>query len=311
VRIESSDDNVRWQMVREGGFLFRVGGPGRTDYEKNTISIPENDMRYLRVTVLNGQGDPRQLAIASVSARRTVTKPAATAPVALSAPVIEQDKGRSRLDFDLGYRHLPLKDLTLDFHEKNFFRHVTVYGRQEEERIVKHAVEDAEPLERTVEVPWRRLRTGVLYRFSAGDKEDASLTVSLAETSYRYVRVEIHNGDDPPLTFRDARASRYVSSIRFPSKSGGTWRVFSGNPRARRPAYDLRHYASRLAARGITQATLGPVDDNPAFGGAPPTVPWLEQHRVLLWIALLAALAVLSWLVLKQMRAAGGSDASS
>ncbi|MCX6348264.1 MAG: DUF3999 family protein [Candidatus Aureabacteria bacterium] len=303
VLIEGSDDGGSWRTVRRGAFLFRIGTPGNTEYEKDAVAIPENDMRYLRVTVRNGPGDPEQVALAEIRVEYRPVQPPRACPAPLAGTYVEQTGNRTILEFDLGYRHLPLRDLTISFRDANFFRRIKVSGRQDKTRIVKHAVEDAKPLEREVPEPWTPISSGALFHYSGEEGDESSPPLDLSGASDRYLRVEIANEDDPPLTFAGAEASRYLCLVRFPVPAGLAPSLFFGNPFARLPRYDLSHYAGRLAAEGLASAAFGEPLANPAFRAPCLSTPWSEKHRVILWLALLGGIVVLAVLILIQLRA--------
>ena len=200
---------------------------------------------------------------------------------------------------------MPLRELGLAFKDATFFRRVKVLGRQQATRIVKHAVEDAKALEREEPEPWTTIRSGAVFRYSGEEGDESSLVLDLSGSSCRYLRVEITNEDNPPLEFAGAELSRHVYLVRFPAQSGSQLRLFFGNPNARAPKYDISHYAQRLAARGVAAAAHGTPVANPLFGATRAPTPWSEKHRVILWLALLAGIAVLAALIVSQMRARG------
>ncbi len=302
VEVEGSDDGSSWRTLVRGALLFRVGPSGGAEYEKDAVAVPENDLRYLRVTVHNGPGDPGRVEISDILVRREPPPPSPARPVPLAGSYVEQTGNRTLLEFDLGFRHLPLRELKLSFSELNYFRRLRLSGRQEKTRIVKSAVEDAKPLEREVPEDWRPISSGAVYRYAGAEGGEESPAVDLASAGCRYLRVEILNGDDPPLSFTGAEVSRAERRIRFPAPPGEGAFLYFGNPSARSPRYDLSHYADRLAGRGTAAAALESPSANPAFAPPRPLLPWSERHRLVVWLALLAGVAVLGFLILSQFR---------
>ena len=307
VLIEASDDGSTWQTVRRGAFLFRVGVAGKTEYEKDTVHFSTNNMRYMRLTIWNAPGDPEEVGITEVEILHETVDPARTSSLVIAATDVKQGEKRTILEFDLGYRHVPLKELSLAFDEPDFFRRITVSGRQAETRIVKHRVEDGRALEREIPVSWTRIQTGAIFRYSGEEGDESSLTIDLSGASYRYIRVEIHNEDNPPLTLAAASATQHLYLVRFPFQPNEIWHLYFGNPRAGAARYDLSHYAERLGSRGLVTASPGVPISNPAFGEVEAPKPWSERHRVILWVGLLAGVLVLGALIVLQMRAHGRS----
>ena len=116
--------------------------------------------------------------------------------------------------------------------------------------------------------------------------------------------MRIENADDPPLSFEGASATRLVHYLAFPPDGAAGYALYFGNPSARRPSYDVVHYIGRLRQEGVTGAELGAAEPNPAYGPRDRPAPWSEQHKWLIWIALLGALAALGFLVYRQIKTA-------
>lgn len=305
VLIEGSDDGQGWQKVRENAFLFRLRSD-RSSYEKDLVTLPENDQRHLRVTVFNAPDDPERIAVIDVRAWRTVGKAARIQQVAIvSQGVVEDEKLRAtKITLDLGYKNLPLAELILRFTDTNFFRRVHLAGRNCIERVVRVPTEDGASREKTVAEPWQPFSEGAVYRFSAAGSVEESLTLDLKGRKYRYLQLRIDNDDDPPLHFDGARVARLGQFVDFHAKFSGRYVLYFGNPQAAQPRYDIVHYIDRLRTEGVDSATLGRALANPAFGQAEQTVPWSERHKALLWAALLAVMIVLGLLVYRQSRSA-------
>jgi len=308
VLVESSDDGRSWQVVRRGGLLFRVGKAGHILYEKDEVTFSVNDHQYLRITVFNGPDDKTPISIDAVEAPSVVADqapPARTEPVNIRGTTVteEKEKRRTVIEFDLGFRHLPLDKLKLAFADRNFFRRAHLEGRDEETRVIRHPREDGDMAEETVEAPWRSVKSLVLFRYTAGGGEDSSLSIPMGETGYRYLRLTIENEDNPPLTFREATLNRFLQLVRFPFAPGRERRLYLGNAYVGAPRYDLRYYVSRLEKEGVVPGTLGLVAANPVFSADEEMPPWSERHPVILWGALIAIGAVLAVLILRQVRA--------
>jgi hypothetical protein len=323
VLLEGSDDGAGWGVVREGAFLFKIPrGPEGEGYDKSVVAMPDNDQRYLRITVSAEPEGPPLVEVKDVKAWLLVREPPETAPVpVLESEVVEDEKERATyVTLDLGHRNLPLHEVRLAFRGGEFFRHVSVSGRNAKELVVPRRMEDGSVVEKRTEAPWTDIASGVVYRWSArrrpsgfgalataGGAEEA-LSLDLEGAQYRYLRVRVENRDDPPLAFSGASVSRLVQHVAFWSKGAGPWRLYVGNPGARRPRYDLADYAARLRAEGVRRSRLGAVGENPAYGRAERPVPWSERHRWLLWAALVAIGAVLALLVYRQAKTGPAPD---
>jgi hypothetical protein len=310
-RIEGCDDGQSWQIVRDEAFLFRAGDgePQEQRLEKNVVRFPENNYRYLRVTVYNGADDPKVVKIEQVKSWQQVEVPAETAPVTIVSARTEEKTGVTEIYLDLGFRNLPLHVLHLSFSDRNFFRQVEISGRNSETRVVKTVVEDSPKLEKTVPVAWNSAAKGTIFRFTTEGGVEESLNISLNGSKYRYLRVRIRNHNDPPLHFTGSGASRLTQRVLFAPRVDGSYSVYCGNPSAPRPQYDVARYIDRLGQDGMSPAGLGKVGSNPAYQAPTRVVPWSERHRAIIWVALVAMLAVLGLLVYKMAVSAKKSPA--
>ncbi len=299
IRVEGSDDGQDWSVVRDDGLLFRIGGPDQASvtFDQTEIDIPKNLHRFLRITVFNGPEDPEHVPIESIRAQRVTSTPPRTTEVAVR---IEEQEDKDRVSdilLDLGYRHMPLQSVRLDVTEENFFRRVIVWGRNEKTIPAYGGSKDATKRARTVEKSWSRITEGAIYRFSKSQAVDESLAIELGASRYRYVKLTVENQDNPPLQVKGAQVFRFDEKVQFQLRPDKTFTLYVGNPEARRPQYDLNHYVDKLSRQGITAGKLGPLVSNPAHLADKGKTPWSEQHKWMIWVALLAMLAVLGMLL--------------
>jgi hypothetical protein len=304
VMVEAGQDGQSWQVLRKTAWLFHIAYE-KGSYSKRRVTLPDNDFRYLRVTVFNAPDDPERVEARKVLAQHVTSSPPKTADAAVrSRTVTEKPRVKAtEIDVDLGHENLPIRDVILSFADENFLRRVEILGRNRRKRTVTESVEDAPPRKREVVVPWRSLAGGTIHRFSSpgGKAESADLSLSI-NGKCRYLLVRIHNGDNAPLKFTGIEATRLQYFLAFPAEAKGAYRLYMGNSAAAKPQYDLRHFIDRLRAQGVTHVAPGAVSPNPLFGAEPEAVPWSEQHKALLWGVLVAVLVVLGVLVLRQAR---------
>jgi len=305
VRIEGSDDGRSWQTIRADGMVFRVWEDGEILYDKQEVTFPDNNQRYLRITVFNGSDDLRSIEIRNIKLFRRIvgTIKLASVPVRSFSSTVNGNK--TVITADLGFRNLPLQCITLQAPAGLFFRRVMVQGRNAE--TVKGRIPGEQLKTVTVGVAWRPLGSGAVYQYPG----ETLLAINVDGTDSRYLRVEIENEDNPPLRVTGLTAQRSALLLQFKPEPGESYRLYLGNPEAIAPSYDLDHYIEQLRAEGITRASLGPVAPNPAYAAArPPVLPWSERQQIIFWVALLAVFLVLLLLVRRQLRAARALEAS-
>lgn len=310
VTVEASEDERKWQVLRKTGWLFRIG-PGGGKFEMNRVKLPDNNFRYLRVTVFNAPDDGEKVEIREVRSWRvqvTAAPPQAVAVESVSTSVVQKPKDKTtEIAVDLGFEKPPLYEVDMSFDDVNFLRRVEILGRDREKRTVLERFEDAPPRKREVDVPWSSVAGGTVYRFVGGDDKPQASTrfrFSAGQARYRYLLVRIHNGDNAPLKFTGLKIRRFQHYLAFQPTSDGPYTLYLGNDAAAKPQYDLAHFIGRLRAEGVTKIDIGPVRPNPAFAEKEKVVPWSERHKGLLWVVLIAVLLVLGVLVVRRIRQA-------
>ncbi len=305
VVVEGSDDGDIWHKVKEGVFLFNVtGGEGESvvKYDKNYVDIPDNNQPLLRITVLNAPDDTGSIEIEAVNAWHYESKPPRTVKVQAAVGSVATKKSVTTLFVDLGLRNVPLAELTLRFNEDNFYRAVTVHGRNRETRVQKTRRESGKESEKIIEEPWERLASGVVYRYVYSGVVEASNTLKLDGKKTRYIKVEIENRDDKPLSLKEIEVRRLAYFIDFKAQKGQAYTLYLGNAEARGPDYDFVHFVDRLRIEGVTPANLSAPSPNPAYALPEEQIPLSEQHKGIIWAALLAMLAVLAVLIYRLVR---------
>jgi Protein of unknown function (DUF3999) len=119
---------------------------------------------------------------------------------------------------------------------------------------------------------------------------------SLAETT---IKVIIHNGDDKPLQQR-ARLQQYEHRIYFDSQAAGQLMLYYGDEKLDAQVYD---YAKLFQMdKAANPAQLGAEQANAAYAGRPDERPWTERHPEVLWIVIVAAVAILGAVALRSMK---------
>ncbi len=308
VRVRGSNDGESWETVREGALLFHIpGGPTTGGCRKDIIALPDNNQRYLRITIHHGPEDPEQLAIEEVRAHHVVEEPPETAPVEVlhSGAVNEPAEKCTDVTLDLGCCNLPLCRLHLQFAESDFIRPVNIRARNYSGQPTEGAASDRE-----IEgEPWHHISDGFVYRYSNGKSTEESLSLDLEDARTRYLQVRVRNYDDPPLTFQSARVTRFRTYLLYRPDESGPHSLYFGNESASRPDYELDYDVQGLRAEGVAVSRLGEVERNPAFSHQKPHIPWGHRHRGLVWAGLFVVLGVLGGAIHRQVQS-GSSQAS-
>jgi hypothetical protein len=303
VSVEAGADGENWQVLKASDWLFRINYPNGS-YNKAEVTLPDNDFRYLRLTVFSAPDDPDQVPIQSVTAWEIKGAGPDLADVPAKVTAAENAKFKATdLEADLDFENLPVHEVALAFADANFLRRVEVLGRNVRTRTIIEPVENSQPRRREIEEPWSTLTVASVYRLPGGQGQEPSTGLTLqVDGKCRYLMVRIYNGDDAPLKFSDMKVRRLRQYVDFQATTAGPFQLYAGNDAAAKPQYDLENFAERLRSEGTTSAKLGALAPNPLFAAPVTIIPWSERHAALLWMALGVVLVVLAVLVVRQAR---------
>ena len=283
-RVEGSMDEVAWQPLIEGPYVFRVSAGGDTA-SRSDVDYPLSDMRYLRVTLLPG-ADGQRLEVSGanvVYATAASRIPVGTFPLdrdhTTHPPINGGPMGlppkTSEFVWDLGAAGVPIRDVILDVATPAFERSATVMS--------------------TGNPPyWATVGRGALWRAEGstplGPAE--SLVLDAGGARKRWLRVLVNDGDDPPLAVRGAIAEYRAQEIVFRAEAAGPHTLYVGAASLPQPSYDLPAVLARSGEVVLLPATLGATTPNPRFGQhEEPPAPLTDRHP--LAVGALLALVVL------------------
>jgi hypothetical protein len=146
---------------------------------------------------------------------------------------------------------------------------------------------------------WTQIGSGLLYR--AGDQ--AELLLSAGQSTSRWFRLHIQNGDDAPLAITAAFAEYRAQELIFRAGAAGQYRLYADS-KLPAPSYDLEAVIARGGAGPIAEATLGNLETNRTYGSAPKgPKPFSEEHRTALMVILGIAVAGLALWTVRLLRA--------
>jgi hypothetical protein len=112
--------------------------------------------------------------------------------------------------------------------------------------------------------------------------------------------VAIENGDDAPLTLESVRLQMLQRSLCFEAAPNTRYMLFYGDPALAAPRYD---YAKLFTLQAdASTATAGPEQPNPIYEPRPDVRPFTEKHPALLWMVLIAVIALLGGIALRSAR---------
>jgi hypothetical protein len=132
---------------------------------------------------------------------------------------------------------------------------------------------------------------------------DESLSVNCGAAQGRsgQITVTVDNGDNPPLEITSATPQSIERRVYFDSQGKAALHLYYGDNKLTAPVYDYARFFH--VEPSSTQAQLEAGMHNPQFTGRPDDRPWSEQHKAVLWAAMLLAVFALAVLALRGLRA--------
>lgn len=301
--LEGSDNNKEWEIVAENIWLFDVKLNDR-HFRVNTIEFPSNDFRYLRLTVYNMVDDPRRIFIEEVKgaySRIEDKKELVQVPVKQIKHSVDPKKKETIVEFDFGFRNLPITSVEVESAEPYFYRAFELCSRNQIKEMVPRKTETGSEM-RERDVPWKVLRRGVLYRIKDQTKTTESLKIEGLDAPFRYLQLRIFNKDNPPLRIDGGTVLRREVGLIFRSEQNHYYMLIGGNPKARPADYDLS-----VAVKDLDSVTLPRVvaesSSEVTILHQKKRLPWSDRHNVLLWIILGIAVLITAFMIVKNLKA--------
>jgi hypothetical protein len=126
------------------------------------------------------------------------------------------------------------------------------------------------------------------------------LSLDLFEHVGSKLKLKIENGDDRPLPIAQVRPLSIQRRIYFDPVGKSALQLYYGDPKLESPSYDF----AKFFQQGPTtvSAALGAPTANPQYAGRPDERPWSERHQALLWLAMIAAVALLGAMAVRSFK---------
>lgn len=285
VRVEASEDLNRWRTIVPATTLLHVAADGRA-LDRNTIDLPEEKYRYLRLVRSEGPA----VVISGVSA--DVVQPGVAAAPQWFAAEPSTETETSAFLYDAG-RLAPVQAARIELSMSNMALNVALDSR------------------RAPEQPWQLRWSGDVSSVNGGADMPVVAFGPVADTLWR-VRVlrgaESLGGSRPTL-----RLGYHPARLRFLAQGDGPFVAAYGSARAAPaqtvpcdgllPQVPAEARATLIGTASVTPAASG------AFGGAdmlaPPPEP-TPVRQIVLWAVLLlgtAALVAMALSLLRRLRA--------
>jgi hypothetical protein len=112
--------------------------------------------------------------------------------------------------------------------------------------------------------------------------------------------ITIANGDDRPISLKSVRLEMRERALCFDAAANAAYTLYYGDSALASPQYDFALLFNPQAS--ALQVTAGAEQLNPGWQPRPDDRPFTERHRALLWVALVAVIALLAAIALKSQK---------
>ncbi len=229
VDVAISDNRVTWREVRNDALIYRVADSG--DPGSQAISLPAARARWIRIRVLDGKS-PFPIDAAALADTESVA-PEAIRLRAATHVSWRKNERTSILTLDLGTPHTRISEVRFQTTQAEFSRAVSIVTSNDGEH-------------------WRYAGNGYIQRFAHGSP---TLEIHLPNASARYVRAEISNENDAPLTHLTASVYGPRQFLVFVARSGRSYSLVLTR-RTQAPFYDLGILLQHDHPRTFAEANL-------------------------------------------------------
>jgi hypothetical protein len=285
--VEASNDGSTWaRLVMQTVYAFTVRDRGFTT--RNTaIRYPESTARYLRVSIADDGGGDLEITGATVFYVKETAPKMVPWPSSILSTTRDEKQRTTNVVVDLGSPGLPTSQLRINTADENFYRQADVQSSADQK-------------------DWRRLDTAGIFAFDTPKFVGAELEIIYPETTARYLRLVIHDEDNPPLNIQSVDIWGVARRLVFAADPARSYRLYYGNGEARKPSYDIERIFPYLITEGLPEAQAGPQAANPDFREPEaPKPPLSERFPWLLPVVIATAaiiVGILLFIVFRQVR---------
>jgi uncharacterized protein DUF3999 len=260
------------------------------------LHLPESNMRFLHFRVA-GPLKPEE--VAGLSVGRMPSTPAGYRTAAESRQATQKDRN-TVIEFNLP-ANVPVDRIVFEPNASPavFSRDVTVNASANPQ---KPANDHSQP-------PYAITSTGNLLRVHTREEgkrlDEERLTIEAPreqfDTPSKWT-ITIANGDDVPISLKTVRLEMLERNLCFDAAADAGYTLYYGDPALSAPQYD---YARLFSPQpNALQASIAPEQMNAGYQDRPDDRPFTEKHPILLWVTLVAAIAVLWFIAYSSQKSA-------
>ncbi len=115
----------------------------------------------------------------------------------------------------------------------------------------------------------------------------------------RELSLQISNGNNQPLAISNIQVSQAPQYLVSYLEAKNNYRILTGDPVVKAPDYDLNYFKDSIPDN-LTLINTGPIENNPLY--KTPAITVKHNYTLIIWVAIAAALLLLSLLTMKMMK---------
>ena len=284
VEISGGNDMASWNIIRSNGYIYDyTDRVGNFKAQNTVVDYSENAYRYIQVKIFTGNEVPLVINGAQISKitkkqrRETILKPPYEIKENFSEKITE-------VVIDLGKKGWPTSNIKIDSLDENFNREVVIY-------------------ESSDKTNWQSVGQDYIFNYNTPKFIGSNLDVNYRETSKRYLKIEIFNGDNKPISVNGISVKTILRSIVFQCEVdaiGSSYQLYYGNSKADFPQYDLELFFTYLDTGKYSSSSLSNEKLNSFYQKkVPPPLPLSERIPYLVPGVLVLAILMMSSIVFK------------
>lgn len=248
VKVYGGNDMQNWSVLKDNGYIYDFTDKKANYKTQNTqILFPDSAYRYIKIEIADDGGGP--IKIISVEMNNTIqekTREYEWHPQIKSNEIV--DKKITNIIANLGVSGIPTDKINVESKNVNFNRAILVYASNDENAV-----------------DWNYLGQGYIFRYNTPRFTGENMIINFPETNSRFIKIEIKNNDDVPLSISGLSSFSVYREIIFQPTGSGKYSLFYGNPKADYVQYDLEKYFQYLEPNKAVQAKISNQKNNPSY----------------------------------------------
>lgn len=278
VKLEGSQNQQEWFTILEEYRILSLKN-SKINYQFTDLNLPESKFKYFRIQI-NSEAKPilksTNILLSNISTGNYQS-------YGILARKKSDDKERKQTVIDFSLQQLvPVSRIKIQVNNpSDYYRNISI-------KYLSDSVET----EKGWQYSYQTFMNGTLNSFENNQFNfDSKLLKNL--------RIIIDNQDNAPLDIAGIEVSGYTHTLIARFNNSADYHLFYGKPNARKPQYDLTHFADKIPSN-LPEITLG-VEEKLSKIAVEKREP-IFTNKNWLWAIMLVIIALLGWATMKMLK---------